>query len=201
MRLSYLLPLIGVLIGAAPAAAQHPGSSELPKNVVTASVGGIFEPGSVDHGPEKWVFGPALSGGAGIFRRFGPALELGVESWLAPSVAYEVIPDGAGEPETTGTGRLVSSLISVRLGRGGGGGTEYYVAGGAGIFAYSLPELDRFDVDFSVQTGAALAYGLVEGRGLFFEWGRLWVFHRQEGSSRPRLVRHQQFRIGVKQAW
>ncbi|MFW6079507.1 MAG: hypothetical protein ACODAE_07800, partial [Gemmatimonadota bacterium] len=66
---------------------------------------------------------------------------------------------------------------------------------------YGMPELDRWDPDLALLTGAGLEYRISSARSLFVEWGRYWSFHQRDSAVDDNSTRHSQLRLGVRTGW
>jgi|SRR5690606_6179888 len=196
VNLAAALAVLSVLGSGAttPAAAQFRTIKPAPKTWVTGWVGGYMDPGRVtDAASGNWHFGSAFAGGLGIHRQVGSGLALGIDASFAPA-SYE----RRGADNTLlaeGNARLVTAMISGRLRTGGHDSFGMYLTGGAGAFVYGIPELDRWDPDLALHTGAGLEYRPARDKALFVEWGRYWTFHQKEG-IRDNTTKHSQIRIG-----
>ncbi|MFO7262140.1 MAG: hypothetical protein DIU52_013375 [bacterium] len=182
MKAVVYLSAAALLLSAVPAEAQFGQPQRAPKTWVSAWVGGLLSPGRVyDPGSSSiWAFGSSFSGGLGLHREFG-ALTLGVEGTFAPA-RYELRdPDANNAVTDSGSGQLVTAMLSGRLRTGGGGPLGMYLTGGAGALIYGVPSLDRWDPDLALMTGAGFEYKPSAKHTLFLEWGRYWTFHQREG--------------------
>ncbi|HEX6939953.1 MAG TPA: outer membrane beta-barrel protein [Longimicrobiales bacterium] len=187
---------LAVLGLADPAAAQFRTVPKAPDTWATAWVGGYLSPGRVSDASGNWDFGSTFAGGLGVHRQIGRSLVLGVETSFAPA-AYERRDADDGSLLGEGNARLVTGMLTGRLQTGGGSNFGMYLTGGAGAFVYGIPELDRWDPDLALTTGAGLEYRPSANRALFVEWGRYWTFHQKEG-VRDNTAKHSQLRAGVR---
>lgn len=196
MRVAAIASAIAFLAFATPAAAQFRTVQKPPDTWVTGWIGGYMSPDRVMDGASgRWDFGSTFAGGLGLHRRIGQSLSLGLETSFAPA-SYE-LSDDEGTLLDSGNARLVTAMLSGRLRTGGGGPLGMYVTGGAGAFIYGMSDLDRWDPDLALYTGAGLEYQPSVNKALFLEWGRYWTFHQKEG-IRDNSARHSQLRAGVR---
>lgn len=197
MKAAVLVSAFAVLALSTPAAAQFRTVQKAPNTWVTGWVGGYMSPGSVvDAESGKWDFGSSFAGGLGLHRQVGRSLVLGVEGSFAPA-AYERLDLDTNEVLGSGNARLVTGMLTGRLQTGGGGGLGMYVTGGIGAVVYGIPDLDRWDPDLALRTGAGMEYRPSHNRALFLEWGQLWTYHQKEG-VRDNTAKHSQLRAGVR---
>ncbi len=195
-KAAVLVSSLAVLGLTTPAAAQFRTVQKPPQTWATAWVGGYLSPGRVaDAESGNWDFGSTFAGGLGLHRQVGRGLVLGLETSYAPA-SYER-SDAEGTLLGEGDARLVTGMLTGRLQTGGGGNFGMYVTGGAGAFVYGMPELDRWDPDLGLSTGAGLEYRPSVNRALFVEWGRYWTFHQKEG-VRDNTTKHSQLRAGAR---
>jgi len=180
---------------ASPAAAQFGTVKSPPKTWITGSVGGFLNPGSVPDGDGVWDFGSAFSGGIGVHRQIGQGISIGVEGSFAPA-KYE-LRDASKNVVGKGNASIVTGLASARLYTGGTGPVGMYITGGAGVMAYGMKGLDRWDPDLALMTGAGLEFRPSQRQSLFLEWGKFWTFHQQEGVKNS-TINHSQLRAGVR---
>ncbi|MBI4544504.1 MAG: hypothetical protein HY703_04855 [Gemmatimonadetes bacterium] len=198
MRTLLLLSALGLLFAAPPAAAQFRQVRRIPETWATVWAGGYHDPGQVTDVTGRWNFGAALAGGLGVHRRVGPGLALGLEGSFA-SAPYER-EDSTGVLVDEGQARLVTGLLSGRLRYGGGDAVSLYLTGGAGAFVYGMPELDRWDPDLALLTGAGLEYRAGTSKAFFLEWGRFWAFHQRAG-VKSNSTKHSMIRVGARAGW
>jgi opacity protein-like surface antigen len=197
MRAAVVVSALAVLALSSPAAAQFRTVQKPPKTWVTGWVGGYLSPGAVaDAESGLWEFGSTFAGGLGLHRQVGSGLAIGVETSFAPA-AYEITDFETGDLIGEGNARLMTGMLSGRLQTGGGGNFGMYLTGGVGALVYDMPELDRWDPDLALRTGAGLEYRPSHNRALFVEWGRFWTFHQKEG-VRDNTAKHSQLRAGVR---
>jgi hypothetical protein len=143
-------------------------------------------------------FDNAVAYGGGLHFRAGQGLVVGVEGTYArPN--YRRFVRGATTPENEGEARVASALVSARLTSGGGGAFSVYLTGGAGVFAYNIPEtgLEEWDKDFALSGGAGLDYRIASRLGLFLEYGRMWAYH-QKGDTERNTANHSIVRLGTR---
>lgn len=195
MKTAVPLSMLAILAAAAPAAAQFGTVEPPPRTWATAWVGGYLSPGTVADASGRWNFGSSFAGGLGLHRQVGQGLALGIEGSFAPA-AYER-SDAGGTLLGEGDASLITGMLTGRLQTGGGGAFGLYLTGGVGAFIYRLPELDRWDPDFALKTGAGLEYHPASDKALFLEWGRYWTFHQKEGVS-DNTAKHSELRAGVR---
>lgn len=190
-----ILATLAGLAFATPAAAQFGTVKAPPKTWITGSVGGFLNPGSVPDGGEVWDFGSAFSGGLGVHRQIGQGITIGIEGSFAPA-KYE-LRDASQTVVGKGNANIVTGLASARLYTGGMGPVGMYLTGGAGVIAYGMKGLDRWDPDLALMTGAGLEFRPSQRQSLFLEWGKFWTFHQQEG-VKSNSIKHSQIRAGVR---
>ncbi|HEX7119176.1 MAG TPA: outer membrane beta-barrel protein [Longimicrobiales bacterium] len=195
MKAAAVVAGLAVLGLASPAAAQFGTVTEAPRTWATGWVGGYLSPGRVSDASGNWDFGSTFAGGLGLHRQVGRSLVLGIEGSFAPAAYERTDKDGALLGE--GDARLVTGMVTGRLQTGGGGNFGMYLTGGAGAFVYGMSELDRWDPDLALKTGAGLEYRPSVDKALFVEWGRYWTFHQKEG-VRDNTTKHSQLRAGVR---
>lgn len=202
-KAALLLAAALVAATASPAAAQFGKVEAPPKTWVSAWVGGFTNPGRVSDGASDrhWNFGSSFAGGLGAHRRVGSSLVLGLDASFAPA-PYELVTRG-DEPALAGEGsaRVVTAMASGRLRYGGGGSFFMYLTGGAGAMIYGMPELNRWDPDLALLTGAGLEYRPSGDKAIFIEWGRYWTFHQRDQGVSDNSTKHGQLRIGVRTGW
>lgn len=190
-----LLAVIASIGIATPAAAQFGKVETPPKTWISGSVGGFLSPGSVPDISGTWDFGTAIGGGLGVHRQIGSGLMIGLEGSFAPS-KYE-IRDSNLEVTSDGSANIVTGLATGRLYTGGVGMMGMYLTGGAGVLAYRMKGLDRWDPDLALMTGAGLEYRPSQRQAIFIEWGKFWTFHQSDGVQNH-TVNHSQLRAGFR---
>lgn len=190
-----LLSALACLAFATPAAAQFGTVKAPPKTWITGSVGGFLNPGSVPDASGVWDFGTAFGGGLGIHRQIGSGLAIGLEGSFAPA-KYE-LRDASRAVIGKGNANLVTGMATARLYNGGAGPLGMYLTGGAGVVAYGMKDLDRWDPDLALMTGAGLEFRPSQRSALFLEWGRYWTFHQSDG-VKNNTVNHSQLRAGLR---
>lgn len=195
MKTAVLVSMLALLALATPAAAQFQTVKSPPKTWVSGWGSVFMDPGRVADQSGIWDFGSAFGGGLGLHRQVGTGLALGIEGSFSP-VSYEM-RDPQGMLIGDGKARLATTMLTGRLQTSGGAGLGMYMTGGAGAFIYGMPDLDRWDPDFALYTGAGLEYRAATRQALFVEWGRYWTFHQKEG-IRDNTVKHSQIRAGVR---
>jgi hypothetical protein len=186
---------------AAPAAAQFGQVGTAPQTWASVWVTGLLDPGTVvDHDSNSdWRFGSAIGLGAGVSRLLGTGLTVGVETSFIPA-SYERIQRGTDLRVADGRASLVTALAAGRLRYGGAENLQFFLNGGAGVFVYGIPDLDRWDPDPALFFGPGLEYRPSTGRAIFLDWGTYWAFHQAEGVG-TRTVRHTQLRLGGRLGW
>jgi hypothetical protein len=143
-------------------------------------------------------FGKAVAYGGGLHFRAGQGLVVGVEgSYARPE--YERHERVGGDLLTSGEAKVASALLSARLTSPGAGAFSLYLTGGAGVFAYSVPEpdLEEWDKDFALSGGAGIDYRFASRLGLFLEYGRMWAYH-QKGNAERNTANHSLVRLGTR---
>jgi hypothetical protein len=194
-----LVAALLVLVAGSPADAQIRQVQAPPQGWFSASVGRYMDMGNVADPASNstWVFGEAFAAGVGYHRMIGPGLMLGgIFTAAAPQYQRIIAP---GVRVDGGRATLLTPMATGRLNTGGGGGVNFYLTGGAGAFIYRLPDLDRWDPDLALFTGAGLDYAPGGDRAFFVEWGRFWVYHEGEGIETNRAF-HSLIRVGARMA-
>lgn len=189
------LATLACLAFATPAAAQFGTVKAPPKTWITGSVGGFLDPGSVPDGGEIWDFGTALGAGLGVHREIAQGITFGIEGAFAPT-KYELRTPSEGVIGK-GNASILTGLATARLYTGGTGAVGMYLTGGAGVIAYGMKGLDRWDPDLALMTGAGLEFRPSQRRSIFLEWGKYWTFHPQDG-VKNNTINHSQLRAGVR---
>lgn len=195
MKTAAVISMLACLAIATPASAQFSTVKPPPKTWITGSVGGFLDPGSVPDASGVWDFGTAFSGGLGVHRQIGNGLVLGIDGSFAPA-KYE-LRDAANAVTGSGKASLVTGLLTGRIYTGGMGPMGMYLTGGAGVMAYEMKGLNRWDPDLALMTGAGLEYRPSQSQSLFLEWGKLWTFHQSDGVKNS-TVNHSQIRAGIR---
>lgn len=177
---------------AAPAAAQTP------LNWVSAWGGLFMDPGTVpdDASGTRWNLGTTFTAGTSLQRLIGRSLIAGVDLGYAP-VKYQVEELETGRPQESGRGHLVTTMVTGRLGVGGGGDFFSYLGGGIGAVTYGIPSLDRWDPDFAFRGGGGMEYRHSRTVALFVEWNRWWALHQSQGVD-DNTVRHGNLQFGAR---
>lgn len=193
--LAVTLATLACFAVATPASAQFGTVKTPPKTWITGSVGGFLNPGSVPDASGLWDFGTAFGGSLGIHRQIGQGIAIGLEGTFAPA-KYEL---RAADRSVIGKGsaNLLTGMATARLYTGGAGPVGMYLTGGAGVLAYGMKGLDRWDPDLALMTGAGLEYRPSQRQALFLEWGKYWTFHQTDG-VKNNTVNHSQLRAGVR---
>jgi opacity protein-like surface antigen len=209
---SAVLSVVVLLLAAAAASAQSspferrdtdatprpdaPQFSTIPttNTWVSGWLGGYTDAGRVTSSAEDWVFGRTMAAGLGVHRAIGNSLSLGIDASFAPSVSYEIRPNGSND-RFTGNGRLGTAFATGRLRTGGFDAVAMYLTGGAGTFLYNVE--DNWESDLALMAGAGLEYRLAPTRALFLEWGRYTVFNSRDGVDSDNS-RHSQLRFGAR---
>src|SRR5690606_2196570 len=119
-------------------------------------------------GGQVWDFGTAFSGGLGIHRQLGQGIAIGLEGSFAPA-KYEIRGSNNSVVDK-GNASIVTGLATARLYTGGMGPVGMYLTGGAGVMAYGMKGLDRWDPDLALMTGAGLEFRPSQRQSLFLEW-------------------------------
>jgi hypothetical protein len=198
LLLSLLLALLAGAAFAPAAEAQIRNVQAAPQGWFSVSAGRYLDMGQVAD-PESgstWIFGEAFTLGVGYHRDLGPGLSLGgIVTGAMPNYQRVIAP---GVRVDGGRATLLTPMVTGRLNTGGGGGgVAFYLTGGAGAFIYRLPDLDRWDPDLALFTGAGLDYAPGGNRAFFVEWGRFWVYHQGEGIESNRAF-HSLIRAGMR---
>lgn len=187
---TFFLAVILLLGSPFAAVAQRPATS------VAGWAGLFLDPGTVVDAESgtRWNFGTGLATGARIQRLFGGSLVVGLDVGYAP-LEHEV-RGGAGDALLAdGRAHLVSTMVTGRLGAGGGEfGT--YLTGALGALTYGIPHLERWDSDFAFRAGGGLEYRHSRTLALFLEWTRWWALHQTEGVD-DNTVKHSTAVLGV----
>lgn len=202
MKQVVFLSVVASLAAATPLSAQFGQVDDAPRQWVTGWVGGYLDPGTVRdfRSRSEWAFGSTLAAGAGIHRRVGSNLMLGLEAGYSPA-KFERRDLESNDVVDSGSAKLLTTMATARLRYGGADAFSMYLTGGVGAFTYAMPDpVDRWDPDLALMTGAGLEYRPSGKRALFVEWGRYWTFHDREGVE-DNTVKHSQFRIGVRTGW
>lgn len=188
---TFFLALILLLGSPGEAVAQRPATS------VAGWAGLFLDPGTVvdDESGTRWDFGTGLATGARIQRLFGGSLVVGLDVGYAP-LEHEVRAGDGAAPLAEGRAHLVTTMVTGRLGAGGGGEFGTYLTGGLGALTYGIPHLERWDSDFAFRAGGGLEYRHSPALALFLEWNRWWALHQTEGVD-DNTVRHSTAVLGV----
>lgn len=190
-----ILSMLACFAVATPAAAQFGTVKAPPKTWISGSVGGFLNPGSVPDASGLWDFGTAFSGGLGIHRQIGTGIAIGLDGSFAPA-KYE-LRDAGKTVVGKGNANLITGMASARLYTGGAGPVGMYLTGGAGVIAYGMKGLDKWDPDLALKTGAGLEYRPSPRQSLFLEWGKYWTFHQTDG-VKNNTINHSQIQAGVR---
>ncbi len=179
---------LGLFALAALAGLAGPGRAAAQNTWVSAWGGALMSPSTVHDGESGtvWDFGTSFMAGAGVQHLFGRSLVVGVDLGYAPA-RYELRPEevapdsNAADAVESGRAGVLTTMLSGRLGAGGGGDFFTYLGGGIGAVTYHIPALDRWDPDLALRAGGGLEYRVSRPVALFVEWNRWWVFHQSEG--------------------
>lgn len=181
-----------VCLQAAPATAQTP-------RTWASAWGGLFmDPGTVpdDESGTRWNLGTTFTVGTSLQRLVGRSLIAGIDLGYAP-VKYQVEELETGVALDGGRGQLITTMVTGRLGVGGGGDFFSYLAAGVGAVTYGIPALDRWDSDFAFRAGGGLEYRHSRTVALFVEWNRWWAIHQSAGVD-DNTVRHRNLEFGAR---
>lgn len=174
--------------------------SSVPRVYLSAWGGGFTDIGGFTETDVDayFAFQRTVAYGGSLHVLVGQGLVLGIDgSWARPS--YERRDRLAGTLLNEGEASVASGLLSVRLTGSGGGGLSPYLTGGAGVFAYEVPEPDlkEWDMDFALSGGAGIDYRFLQRLGLFLEYGRVWAYH-QKGDAERNTANHDLVRLGTR---
>lgn len=174
-----------------------PAAGQTSERWVSAWGGLFLDPGTVVD-PEtgtRWDFGTGFAAGASVQQRLGRSLLVGVDVGYAP-LRHEVQAVETGTRLADGRAHLLTTMVTGRLGAGGGDFSTY-LTGGVGAVTYGIPHLDRWDPDFAFRGGGGLEYSQSPNLALFLEWNRWWVLHQTEGVG-DNTVKHSSVELGVR---
>jgi hypothetical protein len=199
MTIRSFLALLLLAATAVPAAAQFREVQPPPNRWASVWLGGYIDPGRVVDESGTWTFGSGFAAGLAAHHRVGQGLMLGVDLSLA-QVPYERLGP-ANLVVGSGDARFATALASGRLRYGGGGDLGVYLTGAGGAFIYHIPDLDRWDPDLALLTGAGLEYAVSRTGSIFLEWGRFFVFHQRQGGVAGNTARHSHLKVGGRVGW
>lgn len=187
---------VGVALWLSPLLLPAAGSAQMPSNWVSVWAGVVPDPGTVvdDESGTVWDFGTSFAAGGGVQTLVGNTLLVGLDVGYSP-VKHEVRRGGAVEAD--GRAHLVTTMVTGRLGAGGGGDFGTYLTGGLGAVTYGIPSLDRWDPDFSFRGGGGLEYRHARRVAFFIEWNRWWIFHQSQGVD-DSTIRNSNFQFGAR---
>lgn len=191
-RPTLFLALFLVLAPATPTLAQTPATW------VSGRTGLFLDPGTVvdEESGTRWDFGTSFVAGASLQRVVGGSLVVGLDLGYAP-LRHEVQSGNGQERLAEGRAHLITTMLTGRLGAGGGGDFSTYLTGGAGAATYGIPHLQRWDPDFAFRAGGGLEYRHSPALALFLEWNRWWAIHQAEGVD-DNTVQHSSVEFGAR---
>jgi hypothetical protein len=165
---------------------------------VNAWAGPFTDMSGFSDGPAFYSFDGKLGLGGGIHVSTTAGIMIGVEGFYTKP-SYNAFATGTTEPDTVATGEATvwSALASARF-AGGGGILAIYLAGGAGVMSWDIPDVGERKTDLALTLGLGVDLYVLRYVIIFGQYDNWWVYHEKDEDIQSNTANPNVLRFGLR---